>query len=120
MSETDSHDEFAFGTWETDSPQHDVTCHCPIWTAFNEERREEIQYKNRDLIDSYDGRACDYYRDRYGLNGYTGTLTEDEAIMIWEEVMLEFKDSEHNNNYEIARNVAEELGWLEDMAGNFQ
>lgn len=68
--------QFAFGTFETDSPQYQ-TCQCPVSTSRPNTDRTMLSNTHRQIIDMYDNIVCEQYA---GTNEYEGTISESEAI----------------------------------------
>ena len=103
--------KFAFGTFETDSPQYE-TCQCPVSTANPNIDRTTLSNTHRGMIDMYDNIVDEYYADEYE---YKGTISESEAIDVWQQLIDELYESGDKMNYMEAVNIAHKLGWIENL-----
>lgn len=119
MSETqNSNKSFAFGDFETDSPEFETTCECPMSQAIGAQRTSQL-YENsnriRQMIQYYD-EAC----AEYNQNGYVGIVNEEIARKAWDELLSstqdnpkELENTEFNSTYALACHVAYKLEWID-------
>jgi len=103
--------KFAFGTFETDSPQYE-TCQCPVSTANPNIDRTTLSNTHRGMIDMYDSIVSENYAGEYE---YEGTISESEAIKVWQRVIDALYQANEEKDYMEAVNTAHKLGWIENL-----
>jgi len=116
MSETQSQERnFAFDGFVVD------LCKCPMSHAFgimDAKEKHNNMIMVRKLISSYDNMCY----SKYEPNNKTGSvISESQARDVWGELMHKIYDTNIYNDemYDIAYDVASELGWLDEIEPPF-